>query len=265
METLNQTDNPLCSDGRGPLLEAGDIFTCDRGCPDGFFCEFPRQTFRQSIAAGICCPNLNRLFQLHGDNAPNQLLAVEEIQSVQDSEELEGMAPVCTDGKGPLLEAGDIFNCDRGCPDGFFCEFPHPTRRQPEFGICCPNLRRLYELYGNDRDETDPGSGFAELSAEKVLTTGDFEEIDTTEALTRPTTVSSFRAPEVRATPRAFGAEIVEVESAEEETDDVITDSLQTESNTTEETAKPVDVARRSKPKGLRKVLQILEFPKDEN
>ncbi|KAE9554337.1 hypothetical protein FO519_002447 [Halicephalobus sp. NKZ332] len=58
----------LCKDGKGPLLEGpGEPFPCSKECPDGFECEFP--TSEKTL--GICCPNLELLYQLYGKDDEN--------------------------------------------------------------------------------------------------------------------------------------------------------------------------------------------------
>uniref|UniRef100_A0A1I7Y9H8 BPTI/Kunitz inhibitor domain-containing protein n=1 Tax=Steinernema glaseri TaxID=37863 RepID=A0A1I7Y9H8_9BILA len=69
-----------------------------------------------------------------------------------EEDEIGGPIPLCSDGKGALLEAGRVFRCSQTCPDGFFCEFRDEAKTL-ERGICCPDLEKLFQLYGgNDTD-----------------------------------------------------------------------------------------------------------------
>ncbi|KAK0411866.1 hypothetical protein QR680_005886 [Steinernema hermaphroditum] len=66
-----------------------------------------------------------------------------------EEDEIGGPIPLCSDGKGALLEAGRVYRCSQACPEGFFCEY-RDEAKTPERGICCPDLEKLYELYGTE-------------------------------------------------------------------------------------------------------------------
>ncbi|CAD5223674.1 unnamed protein product [Bursaphelenchus okinawaensis] len=84
---------------------------------------------------------------------------------------------ICSDQKTlPLLEGkGDIYACDTDCPDGFACE----KEEGDEVGVCCPNLKELSELYG-DQNET------AKVDFQKAAVHKNVEEKDKKEIRRSP-------------------------------------------------------------------------------
>ncbi|TKR87270.1 hypothetical protein L596_011692 [Steinernema carpocapsae] len=75
-------------------------------------------------------------------------VAIVAARRLPEEDEIGGPIPLCSDGKGALLEAGRVFRCSQTCPDGFFCEF-RDEAKTPDRGICCPDLEKLYQLYGD--------------------------------------------------------------------------------------------------------------------
>uniref|UniRef100_A0AC34FDG7 Uncharacterized protein n=1 Tax=Panagrolaimus sp. ES5 TaxID=591445 RepID=A0AC34FDG7_9BILA len=68
------TTNQVCKDGKGPLLEGEDSpFPCADECPDGFVCEHPIE----GEALGICCPNLDVLYELYGKNSAEEVVGID--------------------------------------------------------------------------------------------------------------------------------------------------------------------------------------------
>uniref|UniRef100_A0A914Z9R1 Uncharacterized protein n=1 Tax=Panagrolaimus superbus TaxID=310955 RepID=A0A914Z9R1_9BILA len=64
------TTGQICKDGKGPLLEGEDSpFPCADECPDGFICEHPIE----DEPLGICCPNLDILYELYGKNSAEEI------------------------------------------------------------------------------------------------------------------------------------------------------------------------------------------------
>ncbi|CAJ0939158.1 unnamed protein product, partial [Mesorhabditis belari] len=66
-----------------------------------------------------------------------------------------GCDNLCSDGHSPLIDGEEAFLCSRQCPDGFQCE--NVTGFPAE--VCCPNLPKLYEIYG---DEQKPEAAISE-------------------------------------------------------------------------------------------------------
>uniref|UniRef100_A0A914RJ96 Uncharacterized protein n=1 Tax=Parascaris equorum TaxID=6256 RepID=A0A914RJ96_PAREQ len=58
---------PNCKDGKGPLLAANYVYSCKGGCPEGFICENQDEASRPEN--GICCPDLDILYRLYGNDS----------------------------------------------------------------------------------------------------------------------------------------------------------------------------------------------------
>ncbi len=57
--------------------------------------------------------------------------------------QLTGEGPMCADGALPLLQLGDVVNCDTqsDCPIGYYCAV-----RAVRYGACCPEPLRLQQV-----------------------------------------------------------------------------------------------------------------------
>ena len=112
------TADLICKDGKGPLLEGeGSPFPCAGECPEGFECEHPLE----GEALGICCPNLEVLYDLYGKNnsedelplattepAPVTTLGTKEVRAVhafddswQETSEVPETVPAQTETVKP--------------------------------------------------------------------------------------------------------------------------------------------------------------------
>ncbi|VDM42453.1 unnamed protein product [Toxocara canis] len=65
-EILLRNSIPNCKDGKGPLLAADHVYSCKEGCPEGFVCEYQDEIKR--LEKGICCPDLDILYRLYGND-----------------------------------------------------------------------------------------------------------------------------------------------------------------------------------------------------
>ncbi|KHN72512.1 hypothetical protein Tcan_14723 [Toxocara canis] len=65
-EILLRNSIPNCKDGKGPLLAADHVYSCKEGCPEGFVCEYQDKIKR--LEKGICCPDLDILYRLYGND-----------------------------------------------------------------------------------------------------------------------------------------------------------------------------------------------------
>lgn len=126
---------PTCADGSAVLLEAGDIYNCDRGCPERFHCQWPPGTpsVSQLPQFGACCLDTEPVMQMFG----------------------MGVEP-CGDGQAPLIEGdapGIVYTCDKGCLEHFHCEWLNPADTHLlSLGRCCPGPEHLF-LEGNRLQE----------------------------------------------------------------------------------------------------------------
>uniref|UniRef100_A0A7E4UVJ1 BPTI/Kunitz inhibitor domain-containing protein n=1 Tax=Panagrellus redivivus TaxID=6233 RepID=A0A7E4UVJ1_PANRE len=93
-------DARKCHDGKLPLLEGagdGEPFPCIDECPDGFDCEHPNPVH----PIGICCPNLDLLYELYGTSTES---------SAETSEPTPELTTEAIEGSGE--ESSDVTETD---------------------------------------------------------------------------------------------------------------------------------------------------------